>query len=326
VVSFYSALQSVLEERLGSRTISIVDEIPLTGDRGRSLVSARPADSGREAVMRAAGAAYFDVMRIPVVAGRSFDRGDNSSAPPRVVISQSLAERLFVDERPIGQHIWLGTTAQAAEIVGVVGDVKHRALDETLSATVYVSARQSPSRSSYVVVRSTRLEADVVAAVREEVARLDRDLPVYGTRSMPDVVGTSPGVPARRVLTAAFTGFALLAVVLGGIGLFGVAAHDVARRRGELALRIALGADPGRILRATLAQGGLMVGSGLAAGGLLSFWMGRVLGTVLFATHQWDVLSVGGAAAVVIAAGAGAVLPAALRAAHTDPLVALRAE
>ena len=103
-----------------------------------------------------------------------------------------------------------------AEIIGVAGDVKHRALDEAFLPTVYLSAWQSPSRSNILVVRSPRPDADVVAAVREEVARLDRDLPVYRVRSMPDVVAASPGVPARRVLTATFMGFALLAIVLGG--------------------------------------------------------------------------------------------------------------
>ena len=139
-----------------------------------------------------------------------------------------MAERLFAFEQPIGRQIWLAATAQMAEIIGVVGDVKHRALDEALLPTVYLSALQSPSRSSIVVVRSARPDADVIAAVREEVARLDGNLPVYGVRSMQDVVAASPGVPARRVLTATFMGFALLAVVLGAIGLFGVVAHDVA--------------------------------------------------------------------------------------------------
>jgi predicted permease len=326
VVSFYSALQRALEERLGTRTISIVDEVPLTGDRGRSLVSVRPADAGREALVRVAGTAYFDVMRIPVVAGRSFDPRDNSSAPPRVVVSESVAERLFAFEQPIGRQIWLAATARAAEIIGVVGEVKHRALDEAPSPTVYLSAWQSPSRSSHVVVRSARPDADVVAAVREEVTRLDRDLPVYGRRSMRDVVDASPGVPARRVLTVTFMGFALLAVVLGGIGLFGVVAHDVACRRAELALRIALGADPMRILSVTLGHGALMVGSGLLVGGLMSIWAARALSGVVFATDHFDVVNLGVPAAILMVAGVGAVLPAARRAARTDPLIALRSE
>src|SRR5205814_2560560 len=138
-------------------------------------------------------------------------------------------------------------------------------------------ALQEPSHSNVIVVRSGRPDADVIAAVRDEAARLDPALPVYRARPMADVVSASPGVPARRVLTATFMGFALLAVVLGGIGLFGVAAHDVACRRAELALRIALGADPVRILSATLGQGALMVGSGLVVGGVLSIWAARAL-------------------------------------------------
>ena len=326
VASFYTALQTAVEERLGPRTISIVDEAPLTGDRGRSVVSVRPAEAGREAVVRAAGTGYFDVMRIPIAAGRSFDRGDNASAPLRAVVSASLAARLFAFEPAIGRHLWLTARSQAAEIVGVAGDVKHRALDEATLPTVYLPASQAPSHSSVVVVRSTRPDADVIAAVREAVAQLDRDLPVYATRSMRDVVAASPGVPARRVLTAAFMGFAVLAVVLGGRGLFGLAAHDVACRRRELALRIALGANPRNILTSTLAHGASTLGAGLVVGGVLSIWAARALGTVLLATDHLDALSIGVAVAVLVVAGAGAVLPAALRAARTDPLTALRAE
>jgi putative ABC transport system permease protein len=143
---------------------------------------------------------------------------------------------------------------------------------------------------------------------------------------MRDVVAASPGMPARRVLTATFTGFALLALALGGIGLFGVVAHDVACRRAELALRMALGADPMRILRATLGQGASMVGSGLVVGGVLSIWAARTLGGLGFATDRLDGLSVGAPAVLLVVAGAVAVLPAARRAARTDPLIALRSE
>lgn len=326
VVSFYAALQNALEDRLGRRSIAIVNEIPLTSDRGRGLVSVRPTDVGRESVVRETSPAYFDVMRIPLLAGRPFETRDDSSAPPRVVISKSLAEGLFAFEQPIGRQIWLAAGAQMAEIIGVAGDVKHRALDEAPLPTVYLSALQAPSRSSVVVVRSARPDADVIAAVREEVRRLDGNLPVYRVQSMQDVVAASPGMPARRVLTATFMGFALLALVLGAIGLFGVVAHDVASRRAELALRIALGADPMRILSATLGQGAVMVGSGLAVGGLLSIWTGRALSGAGFVTDRFDVLSVSVPATMLIIAGTAAVLPAARRAARTDPVTAVRSE
>ena len=326
MASFYSALHGALEERLGPRTISIVDEIPLTGDRGRSLVSLRQSSVGNEAVVRVAGTGYFDVMRIPLIAGRSFDGRDNSSAPPRVVVSERLAERLFGSDRPIGRQIYLAAPGLTAEVVGIVGDVKLRALDEATLPTVYLSAWQSPSRSNHVVSRRARPDADIIAIVREEVARLDRDLPVYAVRSMGEVIAISPGVPARRVLTATFMGFALLAVVLSGIGLFGVVAHDVASRRPELALRIALGAAPARILGAALGQGALMVGVGLVAGGVLSVWAVRALSGVISPTAYLDALTVGVPAAVLLIVGAGAVLPAARRAARTDPMIVLRSE
>jgi hypothetical protein len=306
--------------------MAIVDELPLTGDRGRDLVRTEPASDGREAVVRSVGPGYFDVMGIAMIAGRPFDRTDDAAAPPRVLVSRSLADRLFASEAPLGHRVFIGRPGREAEIVGVVGDVKHRALDEPDMPTMYVSAWQVPSNSSILVVRRTRPDADLIAAVREEVARLDADLPVYGVRPMDDVLAVSPGVPDRRILTAAYTGFALLAVVLGALGLLGVAAHDVASRRAELALRLALGADPRRILEATLGQSALMIGVGIAVGGLLSVWASQALGNLVYPTGGFDVLGMALPAAVIVAAGIAAVLPAARRAARTDPLLALRGE
>ena len=207
-----------------------------------------------------------------------------------------------------------------------MADVKHRALDETPLPTVYLCALQSASRSSILVVRSSRPDADVVAVTREEVTRLNGDVPVYRVRSMPDVIAASPGVPARRVLTATFMGFALLATVLAAIGLFGVVAHDVAARRAELALRVALGADPTRILIRTLGQGAFMIGVGLMIGAALSIWAVRALSGTVVAAARVDPVSVAGAAALLATVGIAAVLPAARRAARTDPLTALRSE
>jgi hypothetical protein len=325
-VSFYSALQIGLDGRLEPRAMGIVNEIPLTSDRGRSLVGLRPGDVGREAVLREAGPGYFDVMRIPLVSGRFFELSDDPSVQPRVLISRSLADRMFASEQAIGRRIWLTARQQMAEVVGIVGDVRHRALDEAPLPTVYLSALQSPSRSSIIVVRSQRPQGDVIAAVREEVARLDGSLPVYRVRSLQDVVAASPGVPARRVLTATFTGFALLALVLGTVGLFGIFAHDIALRRAELAIRIALGAGSSRIVRSILQQCVVMVGAGLVVGGVLSIWAGHLVSELGFASERFDRTSFGMAATVLIVAGVTAVLPAARRAVRTDPLIALRSE
>ena len=326
VSSFYTTLQDALEGRFGAGTVSNVDELPLTGDRRGIPVSVRGTEAREEAATFTASAGYFEVMRIPLVAGRSFDATDNSSAPRRVVISASLAKSLFAAEAAVGSQVRLGRNGQMAEVIGVVGDVKHRALDELAVPTIYQLALQDPSRSSIVVVRSSYPDTDVIAAVREEVARLDGKLPVYGIQSMAELVAGSPGVPERRLLVATFTGFGLLAFLLSAIGLFGVAAHDVACRRAEFALRLALGAKPMHLLNTTLRQGAWTVAYGLAVGGVLSVWVVRGLNGVLFTTAQSDVLGVGVVAAVLAATGIGAVLPAAVRAAHTDPGSALRSQ
>jgi predicted permease len=327
VTAFYSTLEAALAERLGSGAVAVVDELPLTGDRGRTLVRARRGDDGREAIVRSASADYFDVMQIPVVAGRSFEPSDNAAVMrPRVVISQLLAHRLFASESPVGRQILLGREALMADVIGVAGDVKHRVLDETPIPTLYTSSLQAPSNSSIVVVRSSRSAADVTDVVREEVARLDSKLPVYRVRPMEEVVARSPGLPARRLLAAAFTAFALLALALSAIGLFGVAAHDVACRRAELTLRLALGAHPRRILRATLGRGVAMVGIGLVLGSVLSIWAVDALRGVMFTTARADVLSIAVAAIVLMVTGVAAVLPAALRASRTDPRMAIYSE
>jgi len=326
VAAFYSTLQAMLAERFGSRAVAVVDELPLTGNGGRRLVDEHPGGPGREATVRSASPDYFEVMHIPVVAGRSFEPTDNAAVTPRVVISQSLADRVFSSESPVGRQIWLIQQTRMADVIGVVGDVKHRALDEAPLPTMYESSLQEPSNSSVVVVRSSRPAGDVIGVAREAVARLDSKLPVYRVRPMEQVVAASPGLPARRLLAAAFTAFALLAVVLSTIGLLGVAAHDVACRRTELTLRMALGARPMGILKATLGRGVVMVATGLVLGGVLSIWAVGALRGVVFTTGHADVFSIALAAIVLMAVGVGAVLPAALRASRTDPRTVLYGE
>lgn len=327
-VAFYTTLQSALEERLGPRDVAVVDELPLTGLGRRRLLGARPDAPGREAVVRSASPGYFDVMRIPVVAGRAFDVTDTvTRATPAVVLSASLAEHLFASASAVGRTVWLLPQGTSAEVIGVVGDVTHRALDDAPTSTLYESSLQEPSHSSAIVVRSRRPTADVTAIVREEVSRLDALLPVYRVRTMEEVVSASPGLPARRLLAAVFTVFALLAVVLSGVGLFGVVAHDVAARRAELGLRIALGASPSRLLLRTLGQGVWLVVTGLIGGSVLSFWAADTLQAVVTGpTDRVDVSNIGVAAAVLIVVGVAAVLPCARRAARMDPLAVLRGD
>ena len=143
---------------------------------------------------------------------------------------------------------------------------------------------------------------------------------------MSDVISRSRGVPARRVLAATFSGFAVLAVVLCGIGLMGIVAHDVASRRTELALRLALGANPRRLLGGTYVQGAIVLGAGLLAGGAMSFWTTRALGAAVTLRSGFDPVSIGLSIAVLAVVCACAIFPTARRASRTDPALALRGE
>ena len=324
VTSFYATLESALDARLGSGAAAIIDELPLTGDGGRRVVRSSPADTGLEAVTRSVNGSYFGVMRIPMIAGRPFSVRDDASAPARAIVSRSLSDRLFGGDPAVGRRIRIAE--QPTEIVGVVGDVKHGSLEEGTIPTVYLSALQAPSNSSIVVTRSALPDAAAIAAVREEVARLDRELPVYGVKSLAEVISRSRGVPARRLLAATFTGFAVLAVVLCGIGLMGIVAHDVASRRTELALRLALGANPHRLLGATYTQGAMVLGAGLLAGGAISIWTTRTLGSTVALPSAFDPVSIGLSVAVLAVVCACAIFPTARRASRTDPALALRGD
>ena len=323
IVSFYSTLQTSLEDRLGRGSIAAVNEVPLDGSLSRRALRLHPDDAGREAVVREVTAGYFEVMRIPLIAGRAVDGRDNRSAARRVVISESLASMLGLSN-PVGQKIWYSRT-EPAEIMGLVGDVKHQILDESLQPTLYLPAAQSPSRSMVLVTRNPRPVSDVVAAVREEVARLDSSLPVYGIAALSDIVARSRGMRERRVITATFIGFAVLAIVLASVGLLAVSAHDVLSRRKEIALRMAIGASPSSILAGVLRQAAATVVAGALAGAMLSIWINGALVATGFAAVRFTWLAVGVPFAIVAIAGVVAVIPAVRSALTSDPVSLLTA-
>ena len=158
-------------------------------------------------MVRAAGDGYFRLMRTALVDGRGSSRGDPESRP--IVVSVSLARQLFGDVHVSGRRVFVGRTQQVPSvIVGVIEDVKQRALDEGDVPTVYQAAASSPS-PPVTSSSGTVSAADILSVVRAEVARLDADLPVYGATTMAEVVGLSPGVPARRLVAQIFAGFAV---------------------------------------------------------------------------------------------------------------------
>jgi putative ABC transport system permease protein len=326
VAEFYENIDQAVSNRLGRENVAIVDELPLTGDSGRSLVGEYEGRADRESVVRVAGTNYFNVMRIPIVDGRGFEGHDDPSAPLRVVISQSLSRELFGDPRSAGRRIWVAALGQMAEVIGVAGDVKHRALDERPLSTIYLSAWQQPSRSSHLVVRSVRGTPDILSILRTEVERLDRELPVYAVRSMDDVVQTSSGMPTRRLMAACFLAFAALAVVVAGLGIFGVVTHDVARRRFEFAVRVALGATAAQLRGSIAGSAAVTLAAGLLPGVLLAAAASRMLRSVLVDIDVIDPVAFAAVTAVLCSVASIAIVGPARRVTRTDPALVLRGE
>jgi putative ABC transport system permease protein len=321
IAAFYQQLEGNVTARLGRGHVAIVDELPLTGSTaGRIRVASTTEDRAHDAVARVAGSTYFALLQIPLVDGRAFDDRDAPGATPKVVISRSLADLLYPNTAAPGRTLWIASANQRVEVLGVVGDVKHRALEEEPMPTLYFSAAQQPSNSNHLVLKTDRSDADTLDIVRSEVARLDPQVPVYAARTLDEIVQTSAGVPVRRVISATFAAFALLALVIAAVGVFGVVAHDVSARRLELALRLALGAHPGRLQHAVLRQASGLLAAGLATGMALSLLLSRTLHVLLYGVTPTDAVTLAAVTALLSATMLAAACVPARRAARTNPL------
>ena len=325
VTGFYAALRTGLASRLSGASVAIVDEAPMTGDGGRRAVALVGGDRGVDAVVRAATAGYFETLGVGVAEGRGYAPSEAEAVRIPVLASTELVRALGFEGAALGRALRIDGVDAEVEIVGVVEDVRHRALDEPLLPSLYLPAERFPSASSVLMVRSDHPPAIVIAAARDEVAILDPGLPLYGVATMADVVARSPGVPALRLLTVILAAFGLLAMALSALGLFGTVAHDVRRRAREIDLRVALGARPGSVVWGTLVRNGRPVLIGLAGGAAVCV---ALTGTISTLTVQVTAVEAGVllvlASASVLVVTLGAALPAARAAARREPMAGLR--
>ncbi|WP_415907161.1 ABC transporter permease [Oleiharenicola sp. Vm1] len=266
---------------------------------------------------------YFKTMGTPLRAGRWFNDADVPGAKPVVVISESTARRFFGEENPVGRELTPDpTNAVRFEIVGVVGDIARTGLTSATPLQVYRALSQRPTAFATLMVRTSLPPATLAKSVQEALWRVDPDIPVSDVVPMDQVVRRTATQP--RLYLTLFGVFAALALVLSGIGLYGLVAYSVAQRTREFGIRTALGANPGDVLRLVLREGGALVALGLAFGLAGALATARLLQQLLFRGSAYDPLIF---ATVVLLLGgvalAACVLPA-RRAARVDPLVALR--
>jgi putative ABC transport system permease protein len=269
--------------------------------------------------------------------GRGLDDGDRPGALPVALINSTMARRFWPTEDPIGQAVrlrllgsnasapwWPEHTADAYTIVGVLGDVKESRLGDQVRPVVYLSYAQNPSRYAHLLVRTEGAPLNVLEAVQRQLRAVDPDLGVYDVQSMETVLDRAVASP--RLNSILLWVFAIAALMLCAVGVYGVTSYLVARRTREFAIRLAIGAPPSSIFQMVTRDGATVALVGIAIGVCGALLLGRMLSSLVFGLAATDRATLVVSAAVVFAVAMIACWRPAWRATRADPMTVLRAE
>jgi putative ABC transport system permease protein len=315
----------------GIEAIGAVSPLPLSGEIAMNslVIEGRPAPGPGERLItnsRVINPDYFRAMNIPLIKGRAITEQDNKDAPRVVVINETLARKYFPGEEAIGKRIDV-TIAEKnmAEIVGIVGDVKHLSLDKEAGPECYFSYQQIAYPYMTLVARSqSDNPASMVAGLRQAVEQVDKDQPLSDIRTMEQLLSNSL---ARRRFNMLLLGvFAAVALLLASVGIFGVMNYSVTQRTHEIGVRMALGAQGRDILRMILAQGMILALIGVGIGLVGAYLLTRLMASLLYGVTATDPLTFVGVSLVLSAVALLANLIPARKATKVDPMVALRYE
>jgi putative ABC transport system permease protein len=327
--AFYEEWLDRLEAIPGVTAVGGTTRIPLGSTRVTTSVQVEGLDVPRgelpEAEFRRSMRDYFQAMNIPVVRGRLFTAEDGPTAPSVALINQVLARRLFGTGDPIGRHVRTGPDPSGpwTTIVGVVGDIRHTSLDAEPLPELYLNYASNPPNSPFLVVRTTGPATDIAEHVRREARDLDPSMSIFDVRAMEDVRAES--VADRRFVLVLMSGFGLLALVLAGLGVYGVMSLTVAERTSEVGLRLALGARPGQVRAMVIREALRVAGLGAVIGVVLALAVAPLLGSQLFGVAPHDPIALVAAPALLMLAAVLAALVPATRAMAVDPAESLRA-
>jgi predicted permease len=296
---------------------------------GFTIVGAPPLPPGatQTADYVSASPEYFSVMSIPLLRGRLFTADDTAMTPAVAVISESLARRYFPHENPIGRRMMFGfppNTNVAREIVGVVGDVRDVALSQQPGPMMYVPFAQEPFWGGEVVLKTNASLAAVAGTLREQTHAIDKALPVTDVETLSEAMGAS--LTDARFRTILLGLFSTIALLLAAGGIFGVVSYSVSQRTNEIGVRMALGAEPGRVLRMILREASVLAAVGIAAGAVGALAMGRFVKILLYGVKASDPATIAAAASLLVAVALAASWIPARRAAGVEPMRALRHE
>jgi putative ABC transport system permease protein len=280
-------------------------------------------EEGPSAMVLHVSEGYFATIGARMVDGREFTPQDRADAPVVIVINEALAREYFPDGRAVGQSLRIGSTTRAL-VVGVVHDIRQSAIDEPGAPTIYVSNLQNNRVMVTLVARTQGDPSRFARAMREAIWSVDPDQTITSMFTFEDVL--SEAVARPRLLTVLLGSFGVLGLVLGALGIYGVLAFMVSRRRREIGVRIALGAHPATVQRMVVGRGLVLAGIGVTLGLGGTLMLTRYLRAVLFGVGPTDVTTLTGAVLGLVAVAVLAAWVPARRAARVDPVAALRAE
>jgi putative ABC transport system permease protein len=326
-------LQRILENvnsLPGVQAAGWVYTLPLTGNstNGGIKIEGRLGDSPNVDKQYVEGN-YFQAMSTPLLKGRFFDSRDNINSPRVVIVNQTLAQKVFPNQDPIGKRIDVGWGDPGfSEIIGVVADAKQEALTADRRATTFMLYSQNAALMEYLdtnlVVRTSQDPLSAVAAIRSRIQQLDPNQPLADVKTMDDVLAES--LAPQRAPAWLFGGFSAIALFLAAIGIYGVLSYFVVQRRQEIGVRMALGAQRSNVLRLILGQGARLIAIGIAIGIVGGVWAARALTSLLFGVKSTDLPTFIAVSVLLASLALVACAVPALRATRVDPLVVLRNE
>jgi putative ABC transport system permease protein len=333
VLRFYERLQEEVAAIPGVREVSFAYEHPLGPGWTSSYTIAgreRPAPGTEpEARVRPVWPGYFRAIGLPLLRGRDVTERDVMSAPGVVVVNEAFVRRHFPGQDPVGQRLerggqWWPGQPTSFEIVGVVADEPFLGVTTPAEPATYYPHAQFPMNEMWLVVRTGGDASELAPALRERIWRVDPELPVERLRTMRELLGASVAEP--RFNAALLSIFALVALLLAAVGIYGVLSYTVAQRTGEIGVRIALGAARGRVVRQVVGQGVGVALVGIALGVAGAVGAGRLLESLLVGVSGQDPAVLGGVALLLALVALAAAWIPARRASRVEPVVALRAE
>jgi putative ABC transport system permease protein len=306
---------------IGDMFIGNPGERLLTAEGGDGTVSERLRFTRDEV-----SADFFKTLGTPLLRGRFFTIGDGPEAPRVAIVNEAMARRAWPDRDPVGRRFKLGSRDSDRPwytVVGVVGDMRRQALEREPILQIFEPLAQNPPRSVDLFIRTSSDDPLAMAgALRAAARRVDKHAPIFGVTPLEDQLGSY--LTQRRFQTSLLIGFAVVALLMAAVGIYGLIQYSVATRTQEIGLRMAIGAQAGDIFRMMIGEGLTLSLIGLALGLVGAWWLGQTVSSLLFGVTATDPLTFTTVSLLLTAVATAACYFPARRAMRVDPIVALR--